>query len=325
LEKLTDRNEKILSVTQAFSRIPSVNPMQLFQDVSKQGHGIKYAANGILPQLLETPIFRFGHAMSNVWGQFRSNVETKYNMASSIAPVLGPLATLGLSFIPGVGPLAAMLGGQAVSGIAGAGSQILGNSAKNTINQYGEGIQHRLNLLGMATSVIGAFINGLKMCVNLFGKLSAVWSYMPSYTMSTLTGIAWSKAQGMHAADRLLGFQSGTVSNLYTKLAYQQGDLYTSGRYDEKSLVAAARLGVFDLAYAAPGGDIEQQQADIYDRLYRQIYESNLSKAERQQALTLVKDLSPEMASMLERGHGMVEYGGYKQFRNYSAFQSMYG
>lgn len=324
LDKLIARNQKILTVTKAMASVPFFNPMQLFRDISNQAYGIRYAAHGILPQFAERPIFRFGNALGNLWGQFRSSFETKYGMAAAVAPVAGALGTLGLSLIPGVGPLAAAAGGQTLSGGINLASQALGLGARNKINQYGEGIQHRLNLLGMTTSVLGAFINGLKACVGLFSKLSSLWSYMPSYTMSTLTGVEWSKASGMSIADRMLGFQAGTVSNQYTKLAYQQADLYTSGRYDEKALVAAARLGIFDLAYAPMGGDVEQQQSDIYDRLYKNIYESDLSKAERQSQLALIKDYSPEMAAMLERGHGMVE-AGYTQYRNYKAFQSMFG
>lgn len=324
LDKLIDRNQKILNVTKAMAAVPFYNPMTLFNDISNQAHGVRHAAHGILPMWAERPIFRFGDALGNLWGQFRSSFETKYGMASAVAPVAGALGTLGLRLIPGVGPLAAAVGGHALSGGIKLASQALGLGARNEINQYGEGIQHRLNLLGMTTSVLGAFINGLKACVGLFSKLSSLWSYMPSYTMSTLTGVEWSKASGMSIADRMLGFQTGTVSNQYTKLAYQQADLYTSGRYDEKSLVAAARLGIFDLAYAPMGGDVEQQQSDIYDRLYKNIYESGLSKAERQSQLALIKDYSPEMAAMLERGHGMVQ-AGYKQYRNYKAFQSMFG
>lgn len=324
LDKLIDRNKKILTVTRAMASVPFFNPMQLFRDISNQGYGIRYAAHGILPQFAERPIFRFGNALGNLWGQFRSSVETKYGMASAAAPVAGALGTLGLSLIPGVGPLAAVAGGQVLGGGINLASQMLGLGARNKINQYGEGIQHRLNLLGMTTSVLGAFINGLKACIGLFGKLSSLWSYMPSYTMSTLTGVAWNKASGMAVADRLLGFQEGTVSNQYTKLAYQQADLYTSGQYNEQSLVAAARLGIFDLAYAPTGGDVEQQQADIYDRLYKRIYESGLNKAEVQSQLSLIKNYSPEMASMLERGHGLVK-AGYTQYRDYKAFQSMFG
>lgn len=324
LDKLIDRNKKILTVTKAMASVPFFNPMNLFNDISNQAKGIRYAAHGILPSFVERPIFRFGNALGNTWNQFRSNIETKYNTASAAAPVLGTLATLGLSFIPGVGPLAAAAGGQALGGGINLASQILGLGARNKINQYGEGIQHRLNLLGMTTSVLGAFINGLKACVNLFGKLSSLWSYMPSYTMSTLTGVSWSKSTGMAVSDRLLGFKEGTVSSLYDRLAYQQADLYTSGQYDEKALVAAARLGIFDLAYAPTGGDVEQQQADIYDRLYKHVYESGLSKAEVQSQLSLIKNYSPEMASMLERGHGLVK-AGYTQYRDYKAFQSMFG
>ena len=323
LDKLIDRNQKILGVTKQLARaFPFVNPMSLFNDISRQAHGIQYAAHGILPMFAERPIFRFGHALGNLWGQFRSNVETNWGYASMMARGLGAIGggIVGSAF-PGVGTAIGAAGGSALVGALSEGVNLF---ARNKINQYGEGIQHRLNLLGMATSVLGAFISGLKMCIGLFGKLGRIWSYMPDYTMSTLTGVAWSKASGMSVADNLLGFKSGTVSNQYTKLAYQQADLYTSGRFDEKALVAAARLGIFDLAYAPTGGDIEQQQADIYDRLYKSIYESGLSKAERQSQLALIKDYSPEMASMLERGHGMVK-AGYSQYRNYKAFQSMFG
>lgn len=324
LDKLIDRNKKILTVTKAMASVPFFNPMHLFNDISNQAKGIRYAAHGILPHFAERPIFRFGNALGNTWNQFRSNVETKYNTASVAAPVIGTLATLGLSFIPGVGPLAAVAGGQALTGGMNLATQILGLGARNKINQYGEGIQHRLNLLGMTTSVLGAFIDGLKMCIGLFRKFSNLWSYMPAYTMSTLTDVSWSKATGMAVSDRLLGFKEGTVSSLYDRLAYQQADLYTSGQFDEKALVAAARLGIFDLAYAPTGGDAEQQQADIYDRLYKRIYESDLSKAEVQSQLSLIKNYSPEMASMLERGHGLVS-AGFTQYRDYKAFQSMFG
>lgn len=323
LDKLIDRNQKILGVTKQLARaFPFVNPMSLFNDISRQAYGIQYAAHGILPRFAERPIFRFGHALGNLWGQFRSNVETNWGYTSMMARGLGAIGggIIGSAF-PGVGTAIGAAGGSALAGALSEGVNLF---ARNKINQYGEGIQHRLNLLGMATSVLGAFIDGLKLCIGLFGKLGKIWSYMPDYTMSTLTGVAWSKASGMSVADNLLGFKSGTVSNQYTKLAYQQADLYTSGRYDEKALVAAARLGIFDLAYAPTGGDIEQQQSDIYDRLYKNIYESGLSKAEVQSQLALIKDYSPEMASMLERGHGMVK-AGYSQYRNYKAFQSMFG
>ena len=329
LEKLVTTNKKALNVARAFNGSQKFyDPMRLYEAINNQASGIKHAAHGILPLALEKPIFRFGEALGNVWSQFGSTARTRLSQAADIG---NAMSAIGSAMMVG-GTAATATGAGAIPGtvlnMAGGllklSSNLIGKEAENQINQYGEGIQHRLNLIGMTASALGAFINGLKMCVNLFGKLSSIWSYMPSYTMSTLTGIEWSKASGMSANDRLLGFKDGTLNTMYTNLAYQQADLYTSGKYDETKLVASARLGIFDLAYAPPGGDIEQQQADIYDRLYKNIYESGLSKGDIQQQLSLVKDFSPEMAAMLERGHGMVE-AGYTQYRDYKAFQSMYG
>jgi hypothetical protein len=171
----------------------------------------------------------------------------------------------------------------------------------------------------MVTSLFGGLADVLRININLFKGLAKYWEYMPSYTQRTLTGVSWSKAQPMLANDRLLGLQAGTTANMYTNLAYQQADLYTSGKFNEDQLVAAARLGIFDLAYAAPGGDIEAQQAGIYDRLYRSLYESGADKATIQSQLSLIRQYNPNMASYLERGHGLVE-AGYKQYRSFGAF-----
>lgn len=322
LDKMILRNRKLLSVTKQLNSIPMYNPMQLLSTFDNQTAGIKHAAHGILPSFMERPVFRFGDAIGNLWKQTEANIQYRWDMLSMGGKAAGTLGGAALGSLLGPGGAAV---GSNVGGFIGGGiSQILGGYSQKRITEMGEGVQHRLNLIGMTTSLLGAFANGLKMAIGLFGKLGQIWSYMPSYTLHNLTGNSWAKAQPMQAGDRLLGFQSGTVANMFNQLAYQQADLYTSGMYNETQLVSAARLGIFDLAYSPMGGDVRKQQEEIYDRLYTQLYESGLSKAEQQSMMSLVKNYSPEMMSMLERGQGMVQ-AGYSQYRHLSGFTDSYG
>lgn len=317
LERLTQRNAKILGITKQLNSIPLYNPMRLFDNIDAQYGGIRKAAHGILPGFLERPVFRAGDALSNVWKQFEAGARYNWNMASMAGKTAGTIAGAAAGSFGG--PLGAMVGSNIGGFLGGAASQIAGGFVEKRITQLGQGIQHRLNLIGMVTSLFGGLADVLRININLFKGLAKYWEYMPSYTQKTLTGVSWSKAQPMLANDRLLGLQAGTTANMYTNLAYQQADLYTSGKFNEDQLVAAARLGIFDLAYAAPGGDIEAQQAEIYDRLYRSLYESNATNAEIQSQMSLIRQYDPNMASYLERGHGFVE-AGHKEFRGFSAF-----
>lgn len=322
LEKLTQRNAAILSVTKKLNNIPLYDPMKLFAAVDAQYGGIRKAAHGILPGFLERPALRAGDALSNVWKQFEAGAKYKWSMLSMAGETAGTLAGGAAGSV--FGPLGVMVGSNIGGFLGGATSQIVGGNAEKRITQLGQGIQHRLNLIGMVTSLFGGLADVLRININLFKGLAKYWEYMPSYTQKTLTGVSWSKAQPMLANDRLLGLQAGTTANMYTSLAYQQADLYTSGKFNEDQLVAAARLGIFDLAYAAPGGDVEAQQAGIYDRLYRSLYESNATEAEKQSTLSLIRQYNPNMAAYLERGHGLVE-AGYTQYRNFGAFSDTRG
>lgn len=323
LERLTQRNSKILGITKQLNSIPMYNPMRLFEAVDAQYSGVRHAAHGILPGFLERPVLRAGDALSNIWQQFEAGARYNWNMASMASKSVGMAIGTGVGTAV-AGPLGAAVGSNIGGFLGGAASQIAGGFAEKRITQVGQGIQHRLNLIGMVTSLFGGLADVLRLNIGLFGKLSKLWEYMPSYTQKTLTGVSWSKAQPMLANDRLLGLQAGTTANMYTNLAYQQADLYTSGKFNEDQLVAAARLGIFDLAYAAPGGDIEAQQAGIYDRLYRSLYESGADKAEIQSQMSLIRQYNPNMASYLERGHGLVE-AGYKQYRSFGAFSDTRG
>lgn len=284
---------------------PIFNPMLLAQTINNQMSGISHAAHGILPGFMEKPVFKFGSALGNMWNtsvanaQYATkNIEVAGKTIQSLSPVLNLAGPYG------------MIAGQVMNVVGGGlalGSNLAGNKAQQVITGVGEGIQHRLNLLGMMTSAVGAFVHGLGMAVNLFNKLAHVWSYMPSYTLHNLTGVSWDNAKPLSNADRLMGFQAGTIANSYTQLALQQADLYTSGMFDEKKLVAAARLGIFDLAYAPEGGDAESQQNEIYDRLYKQLYKSGLSHAEQQSMMSLIKNYDPNMLATLERMQGMAK------------------
>lgn len=323
LERLTQRNAKILDITKKLNNVPIFDPMRLFAAVDAQYSGVRHAAHGILPGFLERPVLRTGDALNNVWQQFVAGAKYNWNMLSMAGKSVGTAVGTGVGTAV-AGPLGAMVGSNIGGFVGGAASQIAGGFAEKRITQLGQGIQHRLNLIGIVTSLFGGLADVLRLNIGLFGRLAKLWEYMPSYTQRTLTGVSWSKAQPMLANDRLLGLQAGTTSNMYTNLAYQQADLYTSGKFNEEQLVAAARLGIFDLAYAAPGGDVESQQAEIYDRLYKSLYESNASKAEIQSQMSLIRQYNPNMASYLERGHGLVK-AGYTQYRNFGAFSDSRG
>lgn len=320
MDKVIFRNRKLISMAEEFAHIPFYDPMRLVGAVNHQYGGIKSAAHGILPNFVETPLFKLADAFKNSFNQTTAELKQASDVASTVGKgVLGAIGA-GVGTVLGGGP-GAIIGWNMGKGVAAAASQLYGTEKEKQITQIGEGIQLRLNLLAALTTGIAGFASMLKLATNLLGKFA---SYMPSYTLHTLTGIKWDRAVPMQQSDRMLGFQAGTTANLYAQLAYQQADLYTSGMYDEKKLVAAARLGIFDLAYGAMGGDIEQQQSDIYDRMYKRLYESGKSKAEIQSDLSLLKQYSPELVSMLEVGHEMVRAGN-KEYRNYSAFSDKKG
>lgn len=320
MDKVIFRNRKLISMAEAFAQIPFYDPMRLVGAVNHQYGGIKSAAHGILPNFLETPLFKLADAFKNSFNQTTAELKQASDVTGTVGKgVLGAIGA-GVGTVLGGGP-GAIIGWNMGKGIAEAATQVYGTEKEKQITQIGEGIQLRLNLLAALTTGIAGFASMLKLATNLLGKFA---SYMPSYTLHTLTGIKWDRAVPMQQSDRMLGFQAGTTANLYAQLAYQQADLYTSGMYDEKKLVAAARLGIFDLAYGAMGGDIEQQQSDIYDRMYKRLYESGKSKAEIQSDLSLLKQYSPELVNMLEVGHEYVE-AGHKEYRNYGAFSDKKG
>lgn len=318
LEEVIDRNKKVLEVTNKMSKIPIYNPLQLLSTVDSQYGGIRHAAHGILPGFMEKPVFRFFDAIKNQWNTWEADVTAKWNIASSIGKAVGGAlgGAAGTLIAPGAGTV---VGVQAGVGVAGAISQIAGNTMNAKMVGIGEGIQHRLNLLGMVTTGISGFISALRTAAGLLGKLSSLWSYMPSYTLSTLTGIRWGQAQPLQAADRWLGFQAGTLHSNTVNLALQQAGLYTSGAFNEKALVAASRLGIFNLAYAPMGGNAQEQERQLINRLYNTLYNSGLSKAQMQSTMSLINDYNPSYLSILEKMHvsGYSDYAQITSNRGY--------
>ena len=285
------------------------NPVAWLDQEESAHTGVRQAFHGILPQWAERPITRFDDAVRNeinIWKDYLKHATAVSTMAAA-----GAGAAVGTYAAPGIGTAV---------GAAGAAltSQLAGRYIQHKIQSYGQGIEERLNMIGMVTSTFGALATAVTKVIGLFGRMSRLWSYMPPYTMSTLTGISWSEAEVMNASDRMLGFQAGTISNMYNNLALQQANLYTSGKFNEDQLVAAARLGIFKEAYAPMGGDITKQQDAIYDKLYKRLYESNLTKGQIQSQLALINQYSPQMAAMLERGYGL-------GFTKASDFRNTYG
>lgn len=324
LADLTKKTAGAKNIAKAFGdALNWYNPTRLLDTAQNEREHIKHAASGILPSFLQKPAFRFWDAMHNGANQITNRMRYGLDMASKTAQLGGAAAgaVLGTVIMPGAGTMIGMGIGE---GVAKLGSHAIGGALETSIKNRSEGIQERLNMIGFTTTLLGAFADGLKTVINLFGRLGKIWNYMPSYTLHTLTGTPWSKATPMQAADRLVGMQQGTTANLLNQLQYQSADLYTSGMYNETQLVAAARLGIFDLAYGSNNLSAERKQEMIYDKLYRDIYESGKSDDEVRSQLSLIKNYSPELVSYLERGHELYR-AGYKGFRNFSAFTDNYG
>lgn len=321
VEKLTDRNKRILDVTKQLNSGRIWSPVRAMEAIAGQAAGIRHAAHGILPSFLETPMLRFGDALGNIFSTSQARLSYGWDIASGAAQGIGAIVG---GVASGGNPLGVVVG----QNIGGAGvkaiSNLVGGGIEKQIKEFGLGVQHRLNLLASVTTLLRGFGNGLKVSIDLFKKLGRLWDYMPSYTMSTATGVSWAKATGLGNSDRLFGFQKGTIASMYNELAVQQGNLYTSGMFDEQKLVAAARTGIFDLAYSPMGGNVEEQQAQIFDRWYKQLYESGASKEEQQSLWALYNQYDSRLAAMLERSHGMVE-SGFKQYRDYNYLSSMRG
>ena len=306
LKKTIELNKTAVGVWEGLNKhVKGFNFLQLQSAYSAQVGGIAHAAHGILPNWLEKPIFRGGAALQNLQRDWFAGIQKNYNIGSNVFNgILGAAAPVALANPIAGGVVAA------VGAIGKIGMNVMGENQQARITKWGEQVQFRLNLLGMTVDTLLAplrlFRNGLHLTVGLFTRLSKLWDYMPMGTQYGLSGVRTDRWQPMAASDRLMGFQTGTINSMYNNLALQQGNLYTSGKFNEGQLVAAARLGIFNLAYAPMGsGSAQDQQDKIIDTLRAQYNAAPQGSAQRQMLQSLINDYDPNLITIIERMNGL--------------------
>lgn len=306
LKKTIELNKTAVGVWEGLNKhVKGFNFLQLQSAYSAQVGGIAHAARGILPNWLEKPIFRGGAALQNLQRDWFAGIQKNYNIGSNVFNgILGAAAPVALANPIAGGVVAA------VGAIGKIGMNVMGENQQARITKWGEQVQFRLNLLGMTVDTLLAplrlFRNGLHLTVGLFTRLSKLWDYMPMGTQYGLSGVRTDRWQPMAASDRLMGFQTGTINSMYNNLALQQGNLYTSGKFNEGQLVAAARLGIFNLAYAPMGsGSAQDQQDKIIDTLRAQYNAAPQGSAQRQMLQSLINDYDPNLITIIERMNGL--------------------
>lgn len=268
------------------------NPDRLFEAYEKGLGHVLGTARGVVPSGLLSPINRIADiSMTNNRYRYAPFKAADNILNASPLTFAGIGAGIG-SVIPGVGTL---VGGAVGAGVGGAlkmGTQIWGNIEEAKINRHYQQMSMGMNIVGVGIDLVmmpfKALAKATTLLTRAFGLLSGQIGNMGALgnPLTTLTGVGYSQYQGLEVAEGMLGLGKGTLNSQFENYARQKELLYTTGQMDQKRVVAASILGVFNDVYGS--GD--------YGSMINTLAKRNLSASD----MALVSQLDPHSAQVLE-------------------------
>ena len=268
------------------------NPDRLFEAYEKGLGHVLGTARGVVPSGLLSPINRIADiSMTNNRYRYAPFKATDNILNASPLTFAGIGAGIG-SVIPGVGTLVGGAVGAGVGGGLKLVSQVIGNVSETQINRHYQQMSMGMNIAGVGIDLVmmpfKALAKATTLLTRAFGLLSGQIGNMGALgnPLTTLTGVGYSQYQGLEVAEGMLGLGKGTLNSQFENYARQKELLYTTGQMDQKRVVAASILGVFNDVYGS--GD--------YGSMINTLAKRNLSARD----MALVSQLDPHSAQVLE-------------------------
>ena len=292
LDEAIKHTDMWTSALMKLGQVKAFNPDRLFEAYEKGLGHVLGAARGVIPSELLSPINRIADiSMTNNRYRYAPFKAADNILNASPLTFAGIGAGIG-SIIPGVGTV---VGGAVGAGVGGAlklGTQVIGNVSEAQINRHFQQMSMGMNIVGVGIDLVmmpfKALAKATTLLTRAFGLLSGQIGNMGSLgnPLTTLTGIGYSQYQGLEVAEGMLGLGKGTLNSQFEDYARQKELLYTTGQMDQKRVVAASILGVFNDVYGS--GD--------YGSMIDTLAKRNLSARD----MALVSQLDPHSAQVLE-------------------------
>lgn len=292
LDQAIQYTDQWTSALMKLGQVKVFDPDRLFSAYEKGLGHVLGSARGVIPSGLLSPINRIADiSMTNNRYRYAPFKAADNILQASPLTFAGIGAGIG-SVIPGVGTL---VGGAIGAGVGGAlkmGTQIWGNIEEAKINRHYQQMSMGMNIVGVGIDLVmmpfKALAKATSLLTRAFGLLSGQIGNMGSLgnPLTTLTGVGYSQYQGLEVAEGMLGLGKGTLNSQFENYARQKELLYTTGQMDQKRVVAASILGVFNDVYGS--GD--------YGSMIDTLAKRNLTSRD----MALVSQLDPHSAQVLE-------------------------
>lgn len=290
---------------------------QLWGATATQAQGIYDASSYFLPSPLKGAGQRLFTAHLQAGKAMVAPISADFSAAGQVLQGVGNGMKTGAA-------AGAMFGlpGMAIGGLLGAAPGLIKGWTTHRIGEIterGQLYQSQINLWAGAAELIlapfrilGSVINNT---IGMFRKLSfSVLGLVSKFNqlglpITMLTGVTYADMQRSYAEDSMIGASRGTTNGTYEGFAKAQMDLYTYGQMDERRLVSAAMLGVFNDVYAF-GGDTQAQYAHMANSIYAQLQATN-DPIKRQRLMNLANDIDPTLQKRLQQMEnlGVSDYG----------------
>ena len=294
------------------------------------------ALQNLAPQIAHRPIGLLTTSMTQAMKGSIAEHRLAYNAVSGAGQTLMGVGGA-LSVVPGMQIPGAIMSG--AGGVVGIMSQIIGQRGEAAITKQYTQLSSSINFvaagLNMLLLPINLFRQGLNGVLGLFNKVKGAglnlwgnaqtrWSQQWGMPLTSLTGISSASYLSMLAGDTAFGFRQGTLNAMHNELAYAQAGMYTSGRFDEKRLLAAARLGIFSDVYAPMGGNTQNQMARIVNTLSGRLAGYKDGSSAAQELMYFANDINGALPEILQRMARWKKYGiyngGYEAIQDGSFF-----
>ena len=327
------KNEKLLQIFGAISRIPMYNFEKIEQVFKGEVRGIMGSARGVIPNFLYSPFSRAVNAGMNSLNTWSAPGKAMYRIGGAVSNTLmgiGSALTIGgglaASTGAGVAPGLIMMG---VGGAIGLGSQVVGNVWEAGITRKGEDIQNMFNSIGMIKEIIlmplRLLASAIKLVIKGIHTLSGVLKGFAGLMTSGLTGamqmgnplsVLTGTTYGNYYSSKLIDMATlqspGTVNGMLENFAIQQQQLYTTGRLDTNRLVAASMLGVFNEVYG-PTDNWNTSMKSMINKLAGGM--KGQSSSQKQYIMALANAINPGTGAILQTMDtlGLTDYDELKR------------
>ena len=285
LDEAVKSTDAWTSALMKLGQVQVFDPERLFSAYEKGLSKVLSNAKGVIPSTLLEPISRMAD-ISATNNRYRYE---PYRAAGNILKA-SPITAAGIGFAVG-GPIGAAIGA-GIGGTAAMGTQIYGNVKEAQINMHYQQMSMGMNAVGVGIDLVlmpfKALYKATRLLIKAFGALSGQLGNMSTLgnPLTTLTGIGYSQYQGLEVAEGMLGLGKGTLNGQFENYARQKELLYTTGQLDQKRVVAASILGVFD--------DVDG--SGNYGTMINRLAKRDLSASD----MALVSQLDPHSAQVLE-------------------------